>query len=122
MHSRSYTAQTPSDASTFCLSLGKHLGCGPQSVCVPFPSDKVTKSPISGREREESDALRPFGPSLPSSSSFSYVAAADAAAGGLISPGKGQKDGGKGNERRKVGRIIHVDDEEDEDADEGEDG
>ena len=83
-----------------------------------------TKSQRVQFQGEREKRVTPFGPSaLPSSSSFSYVAAADAAAGGLISPGKGQKDGGKGNERRKVGRIIHVDDEEDEedeDADEGE--
>ena len=80
-----------------------------------------TKSQRVQFQTEERETLFPL---LPSS--------AAAGAGGLISPGKGQKDGGKegqrererergkGNERRKVGRIIHVDDEEDEDVDEGE--
>ena len=85
----------------------------PQSVCVPFPSDKVTKSPISGGG--ENDAL-------PSSS-----AAPTVGAGGLISPGKGQKDREaekereRGNKRRKVGRIIHIDEEDVEDDDDEDD-
>ena len=86
LYPRLLTSQTPRGASCiYVLSvpgLGKQFGWSSLllnlSVCVPFPSDKVTKSPISGGG--ENDAL-------PSSS-----AAPTVGAGGLISPGKGQKD------------------------------
>ena len=83
-------------------------------VCVPLPSDKVTKSPISCWR--ENGAL-PSSPSclfsLSSSSSLCWLESnfgRKGTKGGRERPERHRgREGGRGNKGRKVGRITHED-------------